>query len=273
MVGREKFAFGLVGDEVFDFVEQFGGGVFEHHFGLVFEGDELIEGALLEHFTLMDDANGVADFLDLFEEVGAEKDGDAFGLEVEDEVANLARAKRVNAGGRLVEDEEAGRLDEGLGEADALEHAFGVASESAASGFGEGGEVEEFFDAVGEAWPLHTAEFAVEFEGFAPGEVFVEVGVLGEVADVFAGVGFEGVFAKNLAGAAGGGEEAEEGLHGGRFARTIGTDEPVDLPRVNGERDLVHCSMGGALDGGRELFDEVFDFYSVFAHKVDSSGD
>ena len=172
----------------------------------------------------MDDADGVADLLHLFEEVGAEEDGDVAGLEVEDEVADLTRAEGVNPGGGFVEDEQAGGLDEGLGEADALQHPLGVTGEAASARFGEGGEFEEFFNAFGELGALHPAEFAVEFEGLASGEVFVEVGVLGEVADVFAGVGFEGVFAKDFASAAGGCEEAKESLHGGGFARAVGAD-------------------------------------------------
>jgi hypothetical protein len=74
--------------------EDFGGGVFEDDLGLVFDGDEVVEPALADEDALVEDADAVADFLDLAQEVGAEQDGDAALLEIEDEVANLAGARR-----------------------------------------------------------------------------------------------------------------------------------------------------------------------------------
>lgn len=263
----EEFAVGIGGDEVLDLGDELGGGVLKHHFGLVFEGDEFVERALPEHFSLMNNADGIADFLHLLEEVGAEENGDAVGLEVENKVADLSGAQGVDAGGGFVEDEEAGRLNEGLGEADALQHALGIAGETAVSSFGEGGEFEEFLDACVQRFALHSAELAVEFEGFFAGEVFVEIGVFGKIADVFARVGFEGVFAENFAGAAGGGEEAEEGLHCGGFSGAIGANEAVDLAATDGEGDVIDGAMLGSLDRGGELFDEVFDINSEVAHE------
>lgn len=128
MGGGEEFCFCCVFGEGFDLGDEFGGGVGEGDLGLVLEGDELFERALLEEFSLMDDADGVADFLHLFEEVGAEKDGDAVGFEAQDEVADLAGAKGVDAGSGFVEDEEAGRLNERLREANALKHSLGIAA-------------------------------------------------------------------------------------------------------------------------------------------------
>lgn len=234
---------------------------------MVFEGDEFVEGALLEHFSLMDDADGVADFLHLFEEVRTEEDGDAVGFEVEDEVADLTGSEGVDSGGGFVKDEEARRLNESLGKSHPLQHALGVAGEAAVSSFGERGEFEEFVDAVLEVAALHPTELAVELEGLAAGEVFVEVGVFGEVAHVLAGVDFEGVFAKDFAVAARGSQQAEEGLHGGGLAGAVGADESVDLTGGNGEGDVVDSPMFGPLDGGGKVFDQVFNFNGELAHR------
>ena len=71
---------------------------------------------------LVENPDAVADFLDLAEEMRAEKNGDAAVLEIENEVADFAGAGGIDAGGGFVEDQEPGLLDQRLGEADALEH-------------------------------------------------------------------------------------------------------------------------------------------------------
>ena len=256
----EELGGGLLGDEGADGGEDFGGGVAEEDFGLVFDAHEIGEEAFADEFAFVDDADAVADFLDLFEEVGGEDDGDALGAEGEDEVADFAGAAGVDAGGGFVEDEEAGAVDDGLGEADALEHAFGVAGEGAIGGVFEVDEVEEFGAAVAEGGAADAAEFAVEGEGFAAGEVAVEVGVFGEEADVFAAVDAGGVAAEDGAGALGGAEEAEEDLHGGAFAGAVGADEAVDLAWGDFEGDVVHGGHGLAPEGGQaEDAGEVLD--------------
>ena len=68
----------------------------------------------------------------------------------------MAGTERIDPGGGLVEDEEAGGLDEGLGQSDTLQHPLGIPCKTAVSGFGEGGEFEEFFDAVLETLRLSS---------------------------------------------------------------------------------------------------------------------
>ena len=46
---------------------------------------------------------------------------------------------------------------------------------------------------------FHPAQFSVKLESLAAGEMFVKIRILWKVADVFAGVGLERVFAKNFA--------------------------------------------------------------------------
>jgi len=41
----------------------------------------------------VDDSDGIADFLNLLKKVRAEKDGDSFGFEPEDQVADLAETE------------------------------------------------------------------------------------------------------------------------------------------------------------------------------------
>jgi hypothetical protein len=251
---------GVALDEFANVREKSIGGVFQDDLGLVFGGDEVLESSFLDQASSVDDADVVTNFLHLFEEVGAEKDGDAAFLESENKVANLAWAKGIDTGRGLVEDDEAGILNECLGESNALEHAFGVASQPSVASVLETHEIEKFFGAILECVFGHAAELAVEAKGFLSGEVFVKIGILGEEADILPGVDLAGVFAEDRAGAGGRLHEAEEGLHGGGLAGAIGADESIDFAGADAEGDFIHGANEAATHGGLEVLDELVDF-------------
>ena len=69
--------------------------------------EEACRRALGDDAAGLEDRDGVADLLDFVEEMAAENDGAAFGGELGDEFADLARALGVEAVGRLVEDDRA----------------------------------------------------------------------------------------------------------------------------------------------------------------------
>ena len=107
---------------------------FERHRRLIVHRDEFIQGAFPAHPPAKDDPDAVANFLHLFEEMGAEKDRVSAVPELQDQIPDLAGTERVHPGGGFVEDDKAGILDEGLGEADALEHALRVSAEATVGG-------------------------------------------------------------------------------------------------------------------------------------------
>ena len=181
-------------------------------------------------------------------------------FEPEDEVADLSGADGVDAGGGFIKNDEARFLNEGLCEADALEHAFGVASETAFSGILEIDEVEKVVDPGMKGGVAHPAEFSVEAECFFTTEVFVEVRIFGEEADLAAGVDFARVLSEDGTGSSGGSNEAEEGFHGGRLSGAVGADESVDVAGSDLEGDVVDGMYLSAAEGAAEGFDEVGDF-------------
>ena len=68
--------------------------------------------------------------------------------EVLDEFADLADLVRVEADGRLIEDEQVGVADEGIREADALAVALGKRADDLALHVGEAGEFLDLADAA-----------------------------------------------------------------------------------------------------------------------------
>src|SRR5260221_5698176 len=106
--------------------QQFRRCVLENQLGLIFNRDQLVQPPFAHERPLVQDADAVANFLDLAEQVRAEQHRDAALFEVENQVANLARARGIDARSRLVEHEQPRLLDHPLREPDALEHAFRI---------------------------------------------------------------------------------------------------------------------------------------------------
>ena len=82
-------------------------------------------------FALVEDGDAVAHVLHVFQAMAAHDDRLAQRAQIADEVLHPARAQRIEAGGRLVEDDQIGIVDERLGQADALTHALGILAEGA----------------------------------------------------------------------------------------------------------------------------------------------
>ena len=88
---------------------------------------ELVHGTVGDELAGHEDAHPVADPLDLCQEVGRQEPPDAPRVdEAGDERQDLRDAGRVDGGGRRNEDHDLRRLDEGIGQAQALAHASRV---------------------------------------------------------------------------------------------------------------------------------------------------
>src|SRR5205814_6854202 len=98
--------------EVLDFVYQRRRSVFENELGLVLDREQIIERTFAHQHAIGENADAIANFLDLLEEMRREQDRDATPLEVENEIADLARAHWIDSGGRFIEDNEFGFLDQ-----------------------------------------------------------------------------------------------------------------------------------------------------------------
>ena len=85
----------------------------------------------------------VADLLHVVEQVGGHQHGDAERPEAGDERQHLLAPERVEAGRRLVEQDQLGIADERLGELGALAHAGREAADRAEPGLVETDEVED----------------------------------------------------------------------------------------------------------------------------------
>ena len=148
------------------------------------EPGKLARGSVGDDLAAGEHDDTVADELDGFEDVRDVEDGFALTGEEKEEVFEEAGGDGVEAGERLVKDEEARIVEEGGGDQDALLHAFGVVGQGGVLGFFEREEMEEGAGFAVEEGLAHAAQAADELEVLEPGEVGVDLGFLGDVAEV-----------------------------------------------------------------------------------------
>ena len=147
-------------------------------------GAQLVEPALVDDAARADDRHAVAELLDLVHEVAREQHRDAALGQRADERAHVAHARRVEAGRRLVQQQQARAADQRAGDAEALAHAVGVAADAILRPAGEVDGVERRVD-------LRARVAAVErrhqLEVLAAREVRVEARRLDEPRDALEG--------------------------------------------------------------------------------------
>ncbi|OPZ23512.1 MAG: hypothetical protein BWZ02_03186 [Lentisphaerae bacterium ADurb.BinA184] len=175
--------------------------------------------------------------------MAAQDDRLAAAGEEADDVLDLTAADGVEARGGFIEDDQLGVVDKGLGEADATGHALGELADGAVAGGAEADHFEELPGAFGAFVGMDAEEGAEEIKRLGGGQVAVEVGFLGKVADAAFGLDVAGGLAKDDELAARGVEQAEEELDGGGFAGAVGAEQAEDL--AAGDREVY------AVDGAR----------------------
>ena len=200
------------------------------------------------------DAGG--DALQVAGDVGAEDDR-AVGVvdDFQERAEELAAGRGVEAGDRLVEDQELRLVAEGQDDAESLELADREGADAVFHG--EAPAVAEGFD-------QRAVPGGVEGGGVVDGLADAHPGVadhfLGDVAEAGLGVGGEvpGVFAEDGDLAGGGAEEAEGALDERAFSAAVLAQEAEDRAGLDGEVDAgedlfvrAGMSCGGCRCGGR----------------------
>ena len=174
-------------------------------------------------------------------------------FEIEDQVADLARARGIDPGGRFIEHQQPGFLDERLREADALEHALRVAAEAAVARVFEPDQLQEFPGAVAQLGAAEPADFAVEEERFLAGEDICRNKGSPAGSRRPRGSPPSGCRARKSPCVPVVGEhQAEHDLHGGAFAGAVRAEQAVNLAGLDVEREVPDGDHALPLEGDRD---------------------
>src|SRR6202030_498619 len=132
------------------------------------------------YFAAMDDDDVAARRLDLAENVGGEQDRVLF-AEFADQAARRVDLRRVEAGGRFVEDEHRWIGEQGVGQPDALAIALGQGPDDLPADIGEPAAVEDVVDALASFVAVNAFDAGAEVEVFVDAHFFVEWTTFGHV--------------------------------------------------------------------------------------------
>ena len=111
---------------------------------------QVINGVGRDHLALVDDDDLFADLLHFGQDVRAENDGVIAGKAF-DQLARFDDLFRVEAGGRLVQNQHVGIVDDRLRQPDALPIAFRKLADQLLPHIGDGAALANFVDTLGES--------------------------------------------------------------------------------------------------------------------------
>ena len=223
--------------------------------------DERGRRALRHDAPLVDDDQPVAELLGLIHVVRRQQQRRALLLQPEQPVPQDVPRLRVEPGRRLVEQQDAGVVDEGARDGEAALHAPREIVDLALGPVGELGELEQLVGALAQMLERQAEVAAVDDEVLAHPQLGVEVVGLRHDAEVRpdGGAVIVRVQIEDAQAAARARRDRADHAHGGRLAGAVRTEQPERLPRSDRERDAVdrrRLAVGldevdGFDDGGR----------------------
>src|ERR1051325_2961503 len=130
-------------------------------------------------------------------------------------------------------------IDEGLGQPNALLHAFGKGLDGPFAGRLQLDQLEQFINAAVGLRPRDGKNARIEPQEFFGGQKFVIVGQLGQITNALTRDRFAHVDAKQKGGASGGRNKAQQDVHGGGLAGAVRTQEAEDLTGANPQVEVL----------------------------------
>jgi len=222
---------------------------------------ERLRRALGDDAPGVDDPHAVGEDVGLLEVLRGQEDGHAVVAgQARDLVPQVRAARRVEARGRLVEEQQPRRVHEGKREVEPALHAAGVAAHLAVGGVGETDAGDEVVAARLALALGHALQGGLQPHVLAGREQGVQRGVLEGDAD--RGADRRGarddVVARDARGARRRRQQRREHEHGGGLAGAVRPEEAVDLARGDAKLDSVDRPRALL-----ELADEALDLDAV----------
>ncbi len=163
---------------------------------------------------------------------GGDEDGYPFSQELVEDAPEVAARHRIDAIGRLVEEEDLRRVDQGAGKAELLLHPAGEIARLAPFERRQVAEGKEPLYFFGTPFLRHAVDVGVEVDVLHHGQVGIEAEALAHVADLFLDrLGLPDRVPPHDPGFAGGRvHDGGEQAHGGGLAGAVRPDQAEDLP-------------------------------------------
>ena len=199
-------------------------------------------GALGDDVAVVDDPDAVGEHVGLLEVLGRQEDGDAvLAAPAADLLPERGAALDVEAGGRLVEEEDARAVDERERQVEPALHPARVAAHLAVGGFGQADALEQLVGARPALGPRQRLEAACRRRCSRPVSSGSSAASCSAAPIARAPAGPASTTSKPATRAVPtvGGSSVVEHQHGGRLAGAVRAEEAVDLARGRSQVDAV----------------------------------
>lgn len=211
-------------------------------------GDEPLQflgGAFGGDPAVVEHGDAVGEFVGLLQVLGGEEDGDAVGDEGADDLPHGVAGAGVEAGGGLVEEDDAGVADQGHGDVQAPFHAAGVGGGGLAGGLGEVEALQQFGGDPPALGAGEVVQVRHEEHVLLAGDQAVHGGELAGDPDRAAhGLRSGGEIVAADADVAGvGGDEGGEDLDGGGLPGAVRAEQGEDRSFGDGQVDAVEDGL------------------------------
>ncbi len=212
------------------------------HLGLDVLGDQRVRRALGERPAVVDDLEVIAEPLGLVHEVRGEDDGLALAQQHAQLLPHLVARLRIEAGGRLVEEDEVGIVHQGAREHEASLHAAGELLDAAVGARFQRREFQQPRDARLHLRAAQPEIAPVDDQVLAHGEIRIEVVDLRHHAhpDATLPRGLGNRESQQADAARVRAREPEQHAKRGGLARAVGTQQPVALAARDLQVDARH---------------------------------
>src|SRR5690348_12031168 len=210
---------------------------------------KLVESAFGEELARLDDADGVAEFLDLGHDMRGENDGLVAFAAFADERSDAAGGHNVEAVGGLVKDHDGRVVDESASDRGLLFLTSGELVAAAVAKVVHVETVEDVVDALFQSGFVEAVEAAKVFDQFLSAEAGIKGGGGGEEADV--GANFFGmlddVVSADDGSAIGRFKDGGEHAKRGGFASAVCAEQPIDFAGLAAKADVIDSANFAAL--------------------------
>ena len=201
---------------------------------------QLFDASGRGHFAAAENRHVIAGQLDLGEEMRVEQHGRSvrggFGAQ---DVADLAPADRIDAVGRLVEQQHVRRMQQRDGDAEALRHPFRILLDADVDPLRDAQFLQQLQRTALDRGVVHAGHFSEDGQRLPRGEIAGDLVPLGQISDAAAAFGISGRQSAETRLAGGGAGEVEQDLDGRRFAGAVRAEETEQLAFTNAEVDAI----------------------------------
>ena len=205
---------------------------------------QLLGRSLDDHSAAADDREPVSELVGLFHVVGREQDRQRLALgEPLELVPHRGASLGIEAGGRLVQEEDLRPMNEPEADVEPPFHPAGVAAHDPVGGLCQPEQLEQLGNPRFERTSAHPLHAALKHQILAAGRIAVDARALRHVADCAAhGVRLpDDVVAGDLGPARVRLRQRREHLDRSRLPGSVRSEQAKNLAGANGERDALEC--------------------------------